>query len=115
MGKFKFLRKGGEIVRKQIIRFGAETFKFTDKISPFASINEQYGRLYCLLHAAITMSEKTWYQPPHYSAEPTQKQLDIEDKHLEVNEETKKDIKQIADEIYLALTGIQKGENDSAN
>jgi len=79
---------------------------FNKAIHP-SSYVEDVGRLQLLVHKSLDLLQETWLQSPHWTSEPTTEML-VQEAHYERRMvEAQEEVKDVAAEIYLALTGVK--------
>ncbi len=66
---------------------------------------QEIGHIFSLLHQAIVLKEKAAYQPPHWDHKPTPEELAMEKEYQDEVKEACEDVKALASQIYLFLTG----------
>lgn len=76
-----------------------------NKISPFEFHYRDVGVVTSNFCEAIHLLPVTYTQSPHWQQKPTQEQLDMEAQWLQEADDAATKIKEIAADIYLALTG----------
>jgi hypothetical protein len=79
---------------------------FTRKINLISDVSDtQLENLNSLVAEALSTLRDTYYQPPHWDHEPTAKEKKAENQYLEESIAAEMRVKEIAANIYLALTG----------
>ncbi len=74
-------------------------------ISPFQYHKHDVGMITTNFCEAIHLLPVTWVQSPHWEQKPTQHQLDMEAQWEQEAKDATAKIKELAADIYLALTG----------
>jgi hypothetical protein len=70
-----------------------------------SQVSQVEGRVAELLGDIMVHMPNQYYQPPHWSHEPTQSDLQEEEKYLLKCKKAERKVKEIAAEIYFILTG----------
>lgn len=78
---------------------------FDKPISLFGDADAQFERLTVLLTEARSTLANSYYQPPHWDYEPTIEQIEAEELYLDGCQNAQLRVKEIAANIYFALTG----------
>lgn len=60
-----------------------------------------------MLHQALEGINDIWTQSPHWQSEPTAEMRCQEEAMVEQAQDAEREVRRLAGEIYLALTGIQ--------
>jgi|PlaIllAssembly_1097288.scaffolds.fasta_scaffold584823_1 hypothetical protein len=75
----------------------------TVELTPFDA--EPSGAVFLLLHDALNLKAKTWYQSPHWDHEPSTEEKEREQEYFEEAEEAGEQLEYVAAQIFYALTG----------
>ena len=72
-------------------------------VTPFSETC--FGQTYVLLHEAIELKKRSWYQCPHYDHQPTHEEQQADMRYKDECEEATEDLEFKAAQIFYALTG----------
>lgn len=81
----------------------SDIFEELNPISPFISIEEWMDSIEIILEEYKRNLD--WYQPPHFTSEPTKEELEYEESIIRIIKLKSEKRKELAKKIYYLMTG----------